>query len=187
MKKQLHAGYVLSGIRKLPRSSDRAIDWDILLKFLSVFEVETEVLNSVIDDPIFIVVNNLISRGLPTLPSIFIEEKFSSSSSTTKKQISDRMCEISFDFSDPSEDHRKLLQRAFFIIDPRLNRDSRLYFTLNSWENHPGSKYEEQFLYNILPKYLGDFCCQILEPQRTIRSILQLIGREEERFNHRLA
>ena len=168
------------------RSLDDAIDWDNLLKFLSVFELETEDLNPVIDDSIFKVVSNLISRGLPTLPSIFIEEEFSSAFSTTKKQISDRTGEISFDFIDPSEYHRKLLHKAFFIIDPRLNRNNRLYFSLNSWENHPGSECEEQFLYNILPNYLGDFCSQILEPQRTIKSILQLAGRKEERFNQKL-
>jgi len=184
--KQFHAGYILTGINQYFSKQVSSPQWDDLLLFLSTFDVEGENYRTNTDDPVFVVVDNLISRGQPTIPSTFIEDIFASVFLVTQKSISGRTGSITYDLQQISSDRRELLERAFYIIDPRLKTTDKLYYSIDSWENHPGSQFEEDFLYRIAPNIFGPYCYQILEPQRPIKSILQHSARNEERFRQRL-
>lgn len=183
---QFHAGYILSGIRNRFLKKVDAFGRGDIFKQLSHFSLETEKLSTDNSDPIFVIVDNLISRGLPTLPSLLLEEAFAETFRLSKKTISEKTGEIDYIFTAPGDAIERLIENAFFTIDPRLNRQHQLLEPIVSWENHPGSEHEERFLYQNLPTILGDFSVQLLEPQREIASILRHPYSQRQTFDRRL-
>ena len=76
--KQYQAGYILESINEILREKefDRGKVTG-LLKFLSCFDLDTKSnMEKKSDEPFASVVHNLISKGIPTRPSIFIEDQF---------------------------------------------------------------------------------------------------------------
>ena len=72
---QLQAGYISQAILNEFIQSKKVREYKNLFRYLSHFELITE---SELDisnvDPIVAVADKLISRGLPTFPSVFIED-----------------------------------------------------------------------------------------------------------------
>jgi len=65
---QLQTGYMLGCLLEAVRESPEADFFASVLDMLCAFDVETEQsLEPTIEDPIFAVLDNLISRGRPTL------------------------------------------------------------------------------------------------------------------------
>lgn len=186
MVQQLNAGYVLGGIKNYLAKFSNGINWDSVLQSLSNFEIESEPANFPNSDPIFSVADNLISRGLPTLPSLFIEQTFSKIFKRTEEKVSTLTQEISFELSGNEKDLMESIRRAFFVIDPRLTSKDRYYFSLDTWEKHPGSQCEEIFLYELLPQVVGEYAVQVLELQREIINILRYSEIAEKSFRKSL-
>ena len=181
MKKQLHSGYILSSVKEAISKLDEPIDLFSLLKQLSCFDIEYNFTIHPVEDSIVTVLDNLISRGLPTLPSVFIEDIFSEIFEITKKELNTKIGEILYNGTSRLKDNLELIYNSFFIIDPRIDRNTIPSFNFDTWEQHPGSEYEERFFNSILPDKFHDSVCQLLEPQRTIESILQY---SERKFNN---
>lgn len=190
MINQFHAGFILSGIRKHLSSKEWPINSGDLLKYLTAFMIETDDLKITNDDSLFVVVDNLLSRGLPTLPSVFVEEIFAERLKVTERketELSKRIGEIEFDLSSDTDGNMlDLIERSFFIVDPRLTRSDHLQYSIDSWEKHSGSSYEETFLYEMLPDIVGDYACQLTEPQRSMESILRFPATKSRYFNRTL-
>jgi len=185
--KQLHAGYILPAVKRELSKIPSSIDKEDLFHYLSTFEIECDLENNYkIEDSAFNVLNNLISRGLPTFPSIFIEEIFSQIFRVAEKKITDRTREIKFEPTIVLSNNIETIFRSFFIIDPRIDKSTTSNFDLCSWENHPSSENEEKFFNTILPDKFGDFCRQLIEPQREIKTILNLSTNPEDKFNRDL-
>ncbi|MFQ3578684.1 MAG: hypothetical protein SNJ71_00910, partial [Bacteroidales bacterium] len=174
--KQLQAGYIIDGIADYLTNSFSKEKVDGLLKQLSFFE--TEIVSSTgqeIKNPeqILFVANNIISRGLPTRISLDLEktilEKFKIGS-LNKKQA--EIGSIKFDFNF-SENFGNKLYRALHIIDPRITLSEINKLKINTWENHLGSEFEEDFLYDKLPKLVNPFWIQLFESQRELENILR--------------
>lgn len=182
---QLQAGYILDSISNLFRDTEHKTHLAGLTKYLSYFDIKPDIKQKRDDvDPIIAVANNIISRGLPTKPSIFIEQSFVEAFGLTEK-FTDGTGTLSFPFKTNSLDFKKLLLSAFHIIDPRVkSRDQYERFT-ESWEKL-GSQYEEEFLFSIIPKYLGQHFIQLVEPQRNFESILRFATDVQEGFERYL-
>ena len=74
---QFQAGYILDGINEILKDIDKDKEVKGLLKFLSCFDLETDSnVSSNSSDSLTSIIHNLIVRGIPTRPSIFIENKF---------------------------------------------------------------------------------------------------------------
>ena len=76
---QQKAGYILEGIQKQLKKFD-SNKVKGLLDYLSCFDIESNIPESIDESKYvayFKVINNQIVRGLPTKPSIYIEETFS--------------------------------------------------------------------------------------------------------------
>ncbi len=74
---QFQAGYILDGINDSLKTIDKSKEVKGLLKHLSCFDVETNCnISSNSSDSFTSVIHNLIVRGIPTRPSVFIENEF---------------------------------------------------------------------------------------------------------------
>lgn len=174
--KQLQAGYIIDGIAEYLTRTFSKEKVDGLLKQLSFFDTETvSSIGHEIQNPeqILFVANNIISRGLPTRISLDLEktilEKFKIGS-LNKKQA--EIGSIKFDFNF-SENFGNKLYRALHIVDPRITLSEINKLKIDTWENHLGSEFEEDFLYDKLPKLVNPFWIQLFESQRELENILR--------------
>ena len=172
---QLQAGFILDSVKQSLEKKYSSADVDGLLKQLSFFDIE---INSTTQksvnnyEQILCVVHNIISRGLPTKPSLWIENKILQAYNITKQD--QKLLDIGTIKQDleTSNSFIEKLFRALHIIDPEI-RDSNISKNkIISLENL-GSSFEEDFLYQQLPKYAGQHWVQLFENQREIESILR--------------
>lgn len=180
MKKQLHSGYILSSIKESLSKLDSPIEFSSLLSQLSCFEIEYNFKENPVSDSIVTVLDNLISRGLPTLPSIYIEDLFSEIFRITEKEVNRKTGEILYNETLILKENIELIYSSFYVIDPRINNDIKPNFNFQTWEDHPGSEYEEDFFNSILSKTFNESLRQLIEPQRLIQSILKNSERNED-------
>ncbi len=165
---ELFSGQILQAVKSLINNSEERNFWMQICKDLSVFYCKNNRLNS--DDneqehPIFSVIDNQLSRGLPTLPSINIERQFAETFGLTAEAISN-IGSITFDFSEDAT----IFLRCLIISDSRtseLNSET----TFQTWEQHGGSEFEKVFFENRFLNF-GEKVNQLLQLQRTISSIV---------------
>ena len=73
---ELKGGYILQGVRDFLYQNRNSF-LDDLLSTLSSFQLESnKTLEPIVKDSIFAVLHNIITRGLPTIPSVFVEDVF---------------------------------------------------------------------------------------------------------------
>jgi RecQ family ATP-dependent DNA helicase len=165
---ELFSGQILQAVKNQINKSEQKDFWMQVCKNLSVFYCKNNIINSEDnekEDPIFSVIDNQLARGLPTLPSIYLERMFASVFGLTKEDVSN-IGSISFDFV---EDATKYL-RCLVIADSRtkeLNSET----TFQTWELHGGSKVEEVFFEKIFSQF-GKKANQLLQLQRKIISVV---------------
>lgn len=174
---ELQAGYILANVSDYLRDRQNA---GALLKSLCFFEVESTLPKECpTDKPEIAVLHNLISRGLPTRPSIFIEECLYKALVLGERKV-DRLGNISFDKSLERK-YDNLIDRALHVIDPRIDPTTSRLLIKESFEHGKiGSKYEQEFLFRLVPQTLGKEWFQLLELQREFPSIANKQGRFTE-------
>jgi len=174
---QLQAGYIIDSIKEHLSKVYGKKQIDGLIKQLSYFSADITVQRSNADNSSVIqllsVANNLISRGLPTRPSLQIEQflfnKFPIASSNQRlAEIGTIKNELTID-----NEFTEQLYRALHIIEPRINQNQIEKLKMQSWENHLGSEFEEDFIYNEIPNIVSPFWIQLYESQRELENILQ--------------
>lgn len=184
---QLQAGYIFSGIiSELIKSGYEETKINGLTKSLSYFEFHPS--SPIIEkpaniDPVLAVANNIISRGIPTHISPYIEEIFAHHFNLTEKMIDDTGG-ISFPLNSSDSEFLQNFYKSLHIIDPESIKDNISGQYNRSWENL-GSNYEEDFLYIHIPRIIHNIFSQILEPQRDIVSVIRFsseIKEEVDRF-----
>ncbi len=165
---ELFSGQILQSVKNQINNSEKRDFWMKICKDLSIFYCKNNRLNS--DDneqehPIFSVIDNQLSRGLPTLPSINIERQFAETFRLTEEETSN-IGSITFDFAENATD----FLRCLIITDSRtteLNSET----TFQTWEQHGGSDFEKVFFENLFQQF-GNKANQLLQLQRTISSIV---------------
>jgi superfamily II DNA helicase RecQ len=174
---QLQAGYCLEGIKdELEKRIPHYIEEHHikeLLNHLSFFELETT-LNLIEKDfechPLFLVASNIISRGLPTRPSVYIEEIFSEVFDLTNRTDT-QIGSFKFVATEIPEQKIKDLYSALFVVDPRIKPHSLYKQYTRSWEKLD-SKFEEEFILKSIPAYVNSSINQLIEMQRPMTSIV---------------
>lgn len=172
---QLQSGYYLDAINKYVNRSNDSSHYKNILRSLSYFDLSSNIdLNANDADPLISVMSNIISRGLPTKPSIYIEEVFSEVFGKTKKTKT-KTGGICYDFISDEETFKELLFRSYHNIDPRIKPDH-----LNKTDL--GSNFEKLFLLNLLPEQYGNYLPQLVETQRNLDTILRFGESVSEEF-----
>jgi len=171
---EFFAGHILQGVAKSIESSVDKNYWLEIATNLSKFYCQNPTINNADNETehsIFSVLDNQISRGLPTISSIFIEREFERIFNLTTEKTNG-IGTISFDFDNTNSiDFLKCL----VIADSRtqeLNTEN----TYNNWEDHGGSRFEKDFFLNTISRF-GINTNQLLQLQRTMPSV---VGRQAE-------
>ena len=73
---QLQAGYIFDFIKKKLSESHDNSEVAALLKSVSYFEIDSDIATIDNNKPELAVLSNLLSKGLPTRPSLFLEQFF---------------------------------------------------------------------------------------------------------------
>ena len=159
---QFFASYQLDAIRNLIQSADEDTQKKMLglYRQLSAFEVAApfDIGASIYDDvdPILAVLNNMVTRGLPTRTSPTVEDAFKS---LGNKKLDDNLGALNFDINGLELNDILL---ALYAIDGRLTLDENIYS--NSILE---SDFEKEFILWKAPAELR----QVFMPQRSLMSI----------------
>jgi ATP-dependent DNA helicase RecQ len=176
---QYQAGYFLNSIFDLFLNKTNKDKVEKIVFQLGHFDLETieELKHSKVDYISEIkVINNLLQRGLPTLPSTFIADLFSTTFGKTIKQT-DALNQISHPFKDDlfSEE----LYKAIHVIDPRIKIENQTEH-LEEEAKASGAKGKRyDFKYSFFPEFLGHYFIQLIEENRTFESIIVSSGFDE--------
>ncbi|MBS1573503.1 MAG: ATP-dependent DNA helicase RecQ [Bacteroidetes bacterium] len=168
---QFQAGYLLDGINETLKNLDnKSKEIKGLLKHLSCFNLETNCnISSNSSDSFASVIHNLIVRGIPTRPSMFIENKFLEAFQKFQIDNSDftkQLGNIKYE-SKLNEEEKNNIFSALHIVDPRLVIKS------DNYAGQLGSDFERDFLTKYLIENEIGFLSQILEPQRKLSTIVK--------------
>lgn len=164
-KSQFFAGYVLDAV------SDEFVDTELeeenegLLKSLSSFDVKSNKSLFVEKDypSRLAVLANIISRGLPTMAPLAIENTFSKLFRISTKPKSSATIHYGSTHTLSKND----INEALHIIDPRFNIESYNGDVLES-------SFEKGFVENYLSGSSNEYLVQVLEPQRPLSTIVKI-------------
>ena len=166
---QFQAGYILDGVNDSLKRLDKSKEVKGLLKHLSCFDIETNCnISSNSADSFTSVIHNIIVRGIPTRPSIFIENEFLEIFQKFKKDDSDftkLLGNIKYESKLTEEEHNSIFS-ALHIIDPRI----KLYE--ENYNVELESNFEKDFIFKYLPTNKLAFLQQLLEGQRKLDTIV---------------
>lgn len=165
---QLQAGYFLNGIFDLFVNPAEKEKISKIVEQLCYFDLETDTALKHTDFkyvPEAKIINNLITRGLPTNPSLFIEEMLSTTFAHAEKTI-DKFNSIKYQFKKIELSDE--IYRALHIIDPRINKE-------NQFSDNKNEVFKDYFRNNfhqlILPEYLGEAFIQLINTRQSYASI----------------
>ena len=180
---QLQASFILEAVYKSLKELYSKSDGERLLglfRQLSYFDVEESLVEAKTDvDPLVYVYSNIISRGLPTYSTIYLEKEFSRIFQKTHLYTDEQSEEFDkYKYTDSYMNHRfdekfvRLMFRALHIIDPRFGIDDVKNGDLNV--NFAfGSVYESEFYDIISSKVIGKHSFQILKGQQSLDKLLR--------------
>ena len=181
--KQLQAGYILDCVKETLETKYKPTEVQGLLTLLSYFDIDV---NSTADykdnsnfEQILSVAHNIISRGLPTRPTLWLENKILQAFDLTQQD--EKLLDIGTirQVLKVDETLVEKLFRALHIIDPNLKESNISKQKITTWENL-GSSFEENFLYEQLPKYASPIWVQLLETQRELENVLRFSTTTED-------
>lgn len=173
---QLQAGYILDCVKETLETKYTPTEVKGLLTQLSYFDIEiisTVTPNNNFDfDQILSVAHNIISRGLPTKPTLWLENQILDSFGLSQQDK--KLLEIGTIRQELKIDEQQIekLFKALHIIDPEIKGDNVSKHKIPSWEKL-GSDFEEGFLYEQLPKHASQMWTQLFEPQRELENVLR--------------
>jgi ATP-dependent DNA helicase RecQ len=162
---QLQAGYIFDFIKDELFENHNNSDVTALLKDLSFFETSGCNFDTIDNTkPELAVLYNLLSKGLPTRSSLFVEESFLNTFKIGKTET-DGLGNIQTIPNISFENISSYLFRALHIVDPRINSANSIC------DYDYGSDYERDFHKKFLAKYIGEEWFQLIESQRKFTSI----------------
>jgi len=170
---QFQVGYFIEAIKEsLPKAGYDPDKIERLLNYLCHFELETNIdllasQNNLMS--IIAVANNLLTRGLPTKPSVYLEDVLAKTFLLTHREV-DSLGNICYAPSSPYLNSCPLYE-ALHLIDPRLIPED-FSTSLPSGGEGLGSDHEADFWLKAIPEQIGNYFVQLLEPQRSLTSIV---------------
>jgi len=114
-------------------------------------------------------INNIVTRGTPTLPSVYIEDLLATTFGANKRELS-KQNHISYPFKDDALAEE--IYRALHIIDPRINKENQTVNLEEKWKEK-NSRFKLDFKYSLVPEYLGKAFIQLIEEDRSYNSLIK--------------
>lgn len=169
---QLQAGYILDSVLLSLMNSDYdKKKVDRLLNFLCYFNVKTSFksYNNYNFSPLLDVADNIISRGLPTYASVYLEEYFAKEFRLTLKHVDDSGS-IRYSFNIVSSKLIDNLYRSLHVIAPKQNYEI-------SNNDDFGSEQEKKFFMILSDNISHSYLTKLIEKQRDLISIIRYSDR----------
>jgi len=164
---QFQIGFFSESLKSLFSTTSSRAKFEGIIDSLCSFNLTTNSdLIHVTDESLVMVANNLISRGIPTKPSVFVEDLLANTFSKTTKHINDQN-QISYAFNDESS--KESIYRALHVVDPRISKNE-FVSKPNSLAN---SSQISQFLAQAVVPNLGDQFLQLFSQDRNQEQILR--------------
>ncbi len=171
-KQQFFAGYILDAVSE-ELSKYNAEDSEKLLKYLATFDVISNKPFELPDDldSKCAVVNNIVTRGIPTLAPVMLEELFSKTYglATVPKKDSP-----SLKYRSNGKLNGDILFQALHVIDPRFSVENYNSDMLES-------SFEKAFIEDKLKQDNSKYLIQLLEPQRNLSTLVRI---PDKQFAH---
>ncbi|MEI6166995.1 MAG: RecQ family ATP-dependent DNA helicase [bacterium] len=179
--KALHAGYVSEAVWKAVQNKQLApdLDWQDVLTRLSHFVIDHDVGGVGVLPPELAVLENILCRGLPTLPSLYVEKKLERLAGLTTCEIrgdkgyAEYACEFN---ADHATELKPLLERAFCVVAPEGRIEASPGFALPEFGSGEDrgefdSGAERTFWNGPLTQLLGPAGMQLVMKQRELSTI----------------
>lgn len=164
---QLYGGCASSSVRSL-------LDPE-LASWYSVFECDVVLPDRVSEDTVCSILDNILSRGKPTLCSLYVEQVLADRLELTQESTTTRS--IRFKLAEqPDDELKRLIRQALVCIEPRIQH-SKVQFT------YCDSDEEREFLREVLPDTVGAYAVQLLDAQRPLGSIIDSDRFKEQRVD----
>lgn len=166
---QYKAGYFLESVwkelKKLSKDEDDDLKLKGLLEILTTFDAVTTLnLNRPADiNSLLAVANNIITRGTPTLCSVFVEEEIANSMKRTEKKIEYGTIKFPFTNSDYTTE---AFFNALHIILPKTEATTEQLYTADL-----DSKFEKNFINSLIPSEYS-YLKQLFQHQRKRKTIV---------------
>jgi ATP-dependent DNA helicase RecQ len=176
---QFQAGYFLESIKELFKNHELENKVNGLLRSLSYFDVQFDTeLKPVESDAaaLAVVAGNIVSRGLPTRSSEFVEEVIAEAF----RETSNKMANYIQNHSD-KDALRKIIFDALHIIEPRIKKEEITENFYKYW-NQTANEFEESFYYAYSPQYLGEIFLQLFERKRPLINLIEFHDPNKELF-----
>lgn len=178
---ELHAGYVASAVwaaiqnRSLPDD----LDWMDVVRRLSHFVVDLEFQVQPDPPPLVSMLANLLSRGLPTLPSLYIERKLERQTGLISCRPAGNTVVAAYTGRfecDRPQDLYKMIGRSFCVVAPGATLDSSPGYGFPEFgtgedDTRFDSEAERDFWEGPLKETLGPGGIQLALRQRPLDSI----------------
>jgi len=180
--KALHAGYISGALWKAIQDDELSSDlnWQDILNGLSHFVIDRDVGGDGIHTPELSVLENIICRGLPTLPSLYVEKKLEKITGSIKcgisgkKEISSYSCRLN---AELPTSFTQLLEQALCIASPQSDLEPSSGFIFpefGSGEENTNfdSEAERDFWNGPLSDLVGKGGMQLALRQRPLDTIV---------------
>lgn len=171
LPKQFHAAYQLDAVRKTLSGIEKE-KLEGLYRNLSEFEIQTpfDIGASIYDDvhPILAVLSNIVTRGLPTKASPFLEDCFTEFGN---KQLEDALGAINYNIDGLKKEDLFL---AMHLVDPRW---------IITPQNYNISVLDSDLEKSYITEVTSPLLRQLLQPQRSISSISHSITNHSGRVD----
>ncbi|WP_195372474.1 MULTISPECIES: DEAD/DEAH box helicase [Parabacteroides] len=164
-RQQFFAGYIIDAVSEELSQYDTE-NTEKLLKSIAAFDV---ISNKPFDlpqdlDSKWAVVNNIVTRGIPTLAPVFLEEIFSKIYGISSVPDADSP---SLRYKSNGTLSGGILFEALHVIDPRFSTE---YYNGDMLE----SSFEKAFIENKFKHENSEYLIQLLEPQRCLSSLVRI-------------
>ena len=160
LPKQFHAAYQLDAVRKVLHDENNIDKLHGLYQNLSEFEIQTpfDIGASIYEDvhPIYAVLNNIITRGLPTKASPYIEDAFASFGNY---KVEDDLGAINYRIDELNKEDLFL---AMHLVDSRWNVSA---------DNYNCKVLDSDLEKEFITKATSPIIRQLMQPQRDLSTI----------------
>lgn len=173
MMQDFHAGYISDAIRPFLGEADGAVSWREVIRSRCFFSVDHEIEAPRENQlPELAVLENLISRGLPTIPSLKIEQWLADTTGLTVVEETGsrekKTAEFKVRLCHPlDEAGRDKLRNILCLSAPEVECSAGPGFDIPAFGSHS----EERFWRGPLADLLGTGALQWVERQRAVESI----------------
>ncbi len=180
--KALHAGYVSGAVWNALQNDKLSaeLNWQDVLNRLSHFVIDSDVGGNNKLPPELSVLENILCRGLPTLPSLYIEKELKRLTGlihcgeTGNLTVANYKCEL---LSELPQEFIPLMERALCTVSPKGQLESSSGFVFPDFgsgevSDNFESKAEQQFWNEPLKKMLGPGGIQLALRQRYLDTIV---------------